>query len=59
MALLAFGRFVMFFARSESATSALGLAAAQWTSIGLLLIAAAGVDGQDQRSQPSRNAVMV
>jgi prolipoprotein diacylglyceryltransferase len=43
MALLAIGRFVEFFVRSDSATTALGLETAQWTSIGLLVIAAAGV----------------
>jgi len=42
IALLALGRFVEFFARSDSATSALGLETAQWTSIALVLIAAAG-----------------
>jgi phosphatidylglycerol:prolipoprotein diacylglycerol transferase len=42
IALLAVGRFVEFFSRSDSATSALGLETAQWTSIVLLLIAAAG-----------------
>jgi len=42
MALLAIGRFVEFFVRSDSATTALGLETAQWTSLGLLVIAAAG-----------------
>jgi phosphatidylglycerol:prolipoprotein diacylglycerol transferase len=42
MALLALGRFLEFFTRSDSATSAFGLETAQWTSIALLVIAAAG-----------------
>jgi phosphatidylglycerol:prolipoprotein diacylglycerol transferase len=42
MALMALGRFVEFFARSDSAGSLLGLEAAQWTSIALLLVAATG-----------------
>jgi prolipoprotein diacylglyceryltransferase len=42
IALLAVGRFVEFFARSDSATTALGLETAQWTSIALLLLAAVG-----------------
>ena len=42
MALLALGRFVEFFSRSDSAASEFGLETAQWTSIGLLLIAGAG-----------------
>jgi prolipoprotein diacylglyceryltransferase len=42
IALLAAGRFIEFFARSDSATSALGLETAQWTSIALLTVAAAG-----------------
>jgi phosphatidylglycerol---prolipoprotein diacylglyceryl transferase len=41
VALLSLGRFVEFFARSDSETVALGLEAAQWTS--LLLLIAAGV----------------
>jgi phosphatidylglycerol:prolipoprotein diacylglycerol transferase len=39
LGLLAGGRFIEFFAQSDSATTALGLETAQWTS--LLLIAAA------------------
>ncbi|HKP21497.1 MAG TPA: prolipoprotein diacylglyceryl transferase family protein [Thermoleophilaceae bacterium] len=39
IALLSVGRFVEFFARSDSAKSALGLEVAQWTSLGLLLVA--------------------
>jgi phosphatidylglycerol:prolipoprotein diacylglycerol transferase len=42
IALVALGRFVEFFARSDSATSALGLETAQWTSIALIVVAAAG-----------------
>ncbi len=42
IALLAAGRFVEFFVRSDSATSALGLETAQWTSVALMLFAAAG-----------------
>lgn len=42
IALLALGRFVEFFARSDSATIALGLETAQWTSIVLILVAAGG-----------------
>jgi phosphatidylglycerol:prolipoprotein diacylglycerol transferase len=36
VALLAAGRFVEFFARSDSAAGALGLEAAQWTSLALI-----------------------
>jgi phosphatidylglycerol:prolipoprotein diacylglycerol transferase len=42
MALLALGRFVEFFVRSDSATSALGLEIAQWVSVALTVLAAAG-----------------
>jgi phosphatidylglycerol:prolipoprotein diacylglycerol transferase len=42
MALIALGRFVEFFARSDSATSALGLETAQWTSVALIVVAAGG-----------------
>jgi phosphatidylglycerol:prolipoprotein diacylglycerol transferase len=42
IALLATGRFVEFFARSDSAASFLGLETAQWTSLALILIAGAG-----------------
>jgi phosphatidylglycerol---prolipoprotein diacylglyceryl transferase len=42
IALLAAGRFVEFFVRSDSATVALGLEVAQWTSLGLLVVAALG-----------------
>ena len=42
IALLALGRFVEFFARSDSATVALGLETAQWVSVALIVLAAAG-----------------
>lgn len=40
--LLAAGRFIEFFLRSDSQTLALGLETAQWTSIVLLVVAVAG-----------------
>jgi phosphatidylglycerol---prolipoprotein diacylglyceryl transferase len=40
--LLAAGRFVEFYVRSDSETVALGLETAQWTSLLLILVAAAG-----------------
>jgi phosphatidylglycerol:prolipoprotein diacylglycerol transferase len=40
--LLAAGRFIEFFVRSDSATLALGLETAQWASIGLMLCAFVG-----------------
>jgi hypothetical protein len=43
IALLAAGRFVEFFVRSDSESSALGLEAAQWTSLALLALAGVGV----------------
>jgi phosphatidylglycerol:prolipoprotein diacylglycerol transferase len=42
MGLLAIGRFVEFFARSDSETLALGLETAQWTSLFLIAIATVG-----------------
>jgi phosphatidylglycerol:prolipoprotein diacylglycerol transferase len=51
MALLAVGRFIEFFARSDSATSALGLEAAQWTSIVLILIAVVGAWSTSRRGR--------
>jgi phosphatidylglycerol---prolipoprotein diacylglyceryl transferase len=42
IALLAAGRFVEFFVRSDSDKVALGLEVAQWTSLGLLAIAGLG-----------------
>ena len=42
LALLAVGRFVEFFARSDSDTLALGLETAQWTSLALLVVAGVG-----------------
>ena len=42
VALLAAGRFFEFFLRSDSEDLALGLEIAQWTSLGLVAVAAAG-----------------
>jgi prolipoprotein diacylglyceryltransferase len=42
LVLLAIGRFVEFFLRSDSADLALGLETAQWTSLLLLTIALPG-----------------
>ncbi len=42
VALLAAGRFVEFFARSDSDELALGLVTAQWASLFLIVVAAAG-----------------
>jgi phosphatidylglycerol---prolipoprotein diacylglyceryl transferase len=42
IALLAAGRFVEFFVRSDSDKVALGLEVAQWTSLGLLVVAGVG-----------------
>ena len=42
LALLAAGRFLEFFARSDSDTLALGLVTAQWVSLGLLAVAGVG-----------------
>jgi len=42
VALLATGRFGEFFVRSDAQTGALGLEVAQWTSLGLLSVAAVG-----------------
>jgi len=42
LALFAIGRFFEFFLRSDSADLALGLEIAQWTSLLLLAVAAAG-----------------
>ena len=42
IALLAAGRFVEFFVRSDSDKVALGLEVAQWTSLGLLVVAGLG-----------------
>jgi phosphatidylglycerol---prolipoprotein diacylglyceryl transferase len=50
MALIALGRFVEFFARSDSAKTALGLETAQWTSIALIVIAATGAWFTSKRS---------
>ena len=51
--LLAAGRFVEFFVRSDSETLALGLETAQWTSLVLMVIAAAGA-WATLRHQPRR-----
>ncbi len=42
LALLAAGRFIEFFVRSDSGTLALGLETAQWTSLALLAVAGVG-----------------
>jgi phosphatidylglycerol:prolipoprotein diacylglycerol transferase len=42
LGLLAAGRFIEFFARSDSATTALGLETAHWTSLLLIVVAIAG-----------------
>ena len=55
IALLAAGRFVEFFVRSDSAGSALGLETAQWTSLALMLFAATGAWLAARR--PTRRAV--
>lgn len=43
IALYSAGRFAMFFVRSDSETLALGLNGAQWTSLALLIVAAAAI----------------
>ena len=43
LALLAAGRFLEFFVRSDSETLALGLVTAQWTSLALLVVAVIGL----------------
>jgi prolipoprotein diacylglyceryltransferase len=40
--MLAIGRFLEFFLRSDSEDLALGLEIAQWTSVALVVVAAAG-----------------
>jgi len=42
LGLLAAGRFVEFFVRSDSAKTALGLEVAQWTSLALITVALVG-----------------
>jgi phosphatidylglycerol:prolipoprotein diacylglycerol transferase len=54
IALLAAGRFVEFFVRSDSETLALGLETAQWTSLGLLAVAAVGAWLTLRRRGPRR-----
>jgi phosphatidylglycerol---prolipoprotein diacylglyceryl transferase len=56
IALLAAGRFVEFFARSDSRTLALGLETAQWTSLLLIVIAGAGAWFTLVRRKPRRSA---
>ena len=53
IALLALGRFVEFFARSDSATVALGLETAQWTSIALIVVATVGAWATSRRFRNS------
>lgn len=43
LALFSAGRFVMFFARSDSPDAALGLSSTQWTSLALLVVALVGL----------------
>lgn len=50
--LLAVGRFIEFFARSDSPDLALGLEIAQWTSLALLAVAVAGAWWTYGRSRP-------
>ena len=57
IALLATGRFVEFFVRSDSDTVALGLETAQWTSVALILAAALGAWlklGRPRAAKPRR-----
>ena len=61
IALFGLGRFVEFFARSDSEIVALGLNSAQWTSLGILLIGVAGVmlvrrRGDDQAAAAARRS---
>jgi phosphatidylglycerol---prolipoprotein diacylglyceryl transferase len=57
IALLAAGRFVEFFLRSDSADLALGLETAQWTSLALLAVALVGAWLSAGRPAPRRRAV--
>jgi phosphatidylglycerol:prolipoprotein diacylglycerol transferase len=54
IALLAAGRFVEFFVRSDSDELALGLEIAQWTSLALLVVAGAGAWLTLGRRRPRR-----
>ncbi|HET9738966.1 MAG TPA: prolipoprotein diacylglyceryl transferase family protein [Solirubrobacteraceae bacterium] len=49
LGLLAAGRFLEFFVRSDSATLAWGLETAQWTSVALMLLAAGGAWAAQRR----------
>ena len=51
--LLALGRFLEFFFRSDSATVGLGLATAQWTSLVILAVAAVGAFIALTRDKPT------
>jgi len=52
VALYGVGRFVMFFARSDSDPLALGLDGAQWTSMGLVIVAVIGLLTAQRRRVP-------
>lgn len=52
LALLAAGRFLEFFFRSDSDELALGLVTAQWTSVGLLIVAVIGMVLTTRRPAP-------
>jgi phosphatidylglycerol:prolipoprotein diacylglycerol transferase len=59
VALFSFGRFFEFFARSDSPEFALGLNNAQWTSLGLLLVALVGwwlTIGRTSKETPADHA---
>ena len=56
LGLLAAGRFVEFFARSDSATTALGLETAQWTSLLIVAFALIGAVIAGRVSRPSPEA---
>jgi phosphatidylglycerol:prolipoprotein diacylglycerol transferase len=55
IALYGAGRFVMFFWRSDSDTLALSLSTAQWTSLALVLVAAAALTAGAIRSRSGRS----
>jgi prolipoprotein diacylglyceryltransferase len=59
VALFSLGRFFEFFARSDSPEFALGLNNAQWTSLGLLLVALVGwwlTIGRTSKETPADHA---